>query len=233
MENLKKIGWFFGYWAAIVVGLAAITSLTRFVANGFSASPFGLSGIAGVVFLIEGLLGALFLVCRSTFVRVLLGFLMIMVLWAALGRPNVAEAAEATTPCVPFAVKSVPDETQPRSVWELAEIYNLFIGATDEKVGVVRYYEKESGLTLGVYELYGQTAFKAWACSKADPKTDNKPDHMVAIPDGKGGWHARNIQKPQWFDILSHDGTLAGVSLVLQEKAEVGAPVHVIIKPEK
>ena len=187
MDNLKKIGWFFGYWAAIVVGLAAVTSLARFVVNGFSASPFGLSGITGTAFLIEGLLGALFLIYRSTFVRVLLVILMIMVLSGLAGRVNRAEAAEATAPCAPFAAKSVPDETDP--TWKPIGTYMVLNSAAGEKIGLRRYFKTDSGLALGIYEYFGQTAFKAWACknSGVGPKTRDKKDHMIAIPDGRGG----------------------------------------------
>lgn len=140
--------------------------------------------------------------------------------------PVLAHKAEK---CVPYSVKRVPDETSLHPVKWVFYYSNIY---TDPSAGytypdgtqvwfrVYRYYKdvKNTGLHLGVYEFFGQLAFKAWACDVGkDPVTKDKPDHMIAVlKDDK--WHIANVQSPEIEKLYDKNNLLSGVKITLRNK---------------
>lgn len=115
------------------------------------------------------------------------------------------------TPCVPFAQKEVPDEND--GTWKLIYEYQ-------DDVNKVRGYKTKTGLHLGIYEVFGTFAFKAWACRPNGERGD-MPDHMIALLSS-GRWYVANVQAPVILAATENgtkDGKIISVKIKLVDKA--------------
>jgi len=166
-------------------------------------------------------------------------FILMLIAILALALPGVANANSSTKDCVPFAAKDVPDESQPE--WEF---YNERVSKYTEPDGSeivterARYYRNNvnRGLKLGVYEIFGKLAFKAWACrsSGEDPVTKDTADHMIAVFTSDGKWVTAYAQRPErYLEVDPATGRVTALTLILRDQSGTALIKRVIARPTR